>query len=225
MYNVAVGVGNIVQAAAIVIKEKGFAGWLKEIALKGVDTAATLVNAVAKVFNAEASKGLAGVIIGILAAALIIGTIAMVANTVKTEQNTKAAQKDAEAKEKQAEGAREAAEAAREELDAVLELTKAYEDALKVYEETGEGKEDLKKAAFEAIEAMGLLQEAILKEVRRDKIPVTLFLMNGFQLRGTITGYDSFVVVLVSDGKQQMIYKHAISTLAPMKPINAAINA
>ena len=65
------------------------------------------------------------------------------------------------------------------------------------------------------------LQEAILKEVRKDKIPVTLFLMNGFQLRGTITGYDNFVVVLVSDGKQQMIYKHAISTLAPMKPIKA----
>ena len=52
------------------------------------------------------------------------------------------------------------------------------------------------------------LQEAILKEVRRDK--------------GVITGYDSFVVVLVSDGKQQMIYKHAISTLAPMKPLKAA---
>ena len=66
------------------------------------------------------------------------------------------------------------------------------------------------------------LQEAILSEVQRDKIPVTLFLMNGFQLRGTITGFDSFVVVLVSDGKQQMIYKHAISTLAPMKPIRAA---
>ena len=65
------------------------------------------------------------------------------------------------------------------------------------------------------------LQEAILKEVCRDKIPVTLFLMNGFQLRGTIAGYDSFVVVLVSDGKQQMIYKHAISTLAPMKPMKA----
>ena len=66
------------------------------------------------------------------------------------------------------------------------------------------------------------LQEAILSEVKRDKVPVTLFLMNGFQLRGTIAGYDSFVVVLVSDGKQQMIYKHAISTLAPMKPIKAA---
>ena len=66
------------------------------------------------------------------------------------------------------------------------------------------------------------LQEAILNEVRHDRIPVTLFLMNGFQLRGVITGFDSFVVVLVSDGKQQMIYKHAISTLAPMKPLKAA---
>ena len=43
------------------------------------------------------------------------------------------------------------------------------------------------------------LQDAILKEVRRDRVPVTLFLMNGFQLRGVITGYDSFVVVLVTD--------------------------
>ena len=66
------------------------------------------------------------------------------------------------------------------------------------------------------------LQDAILKEVRKERIPVTLFLMNGFQLRGTITGFDSFVVVLVSDGKQQMIYKHAISTLAPIRPLKAA---
>jgi len=66
------------------------------------------------------------------------------------------------------------------------------------------------------------LQEAILREVCRDRVPVTMFLMNGFQLRGFVTGFDSFVVVLVSDGKQQMIYKHAISTLAPMKPLKAA---
>ena len=66
------------------------------------------------------------------------------------------------------------------------------------------------------------LQDAVLNEVRRERIPITLFLMNGFQLRGIITGFDSFVVVLVSDGKQQMIYKHAISTLAPMKPLKAA---
>ena len=60
------------------------------------------------------------------------------------------------------------------------------------------------------------LQDAVLNEVRRDKV------MNGFQLRGTITGFDSFVVVLVTDGKQQMIYKHAISTLAPIRPVKAA---
>ena len=69
---------------------------------------------------------------------------------------------------------------------------------------------------------MQTLQDAILNEVKKERIPLTLFLMNGFQLRGIITGFDSFVVVLVSDGKQQMIYKHAISTLAPMKPLKSA---
>ena len=69
------------------------------------------------------------------------------------------------------------------------------------------------------------IQDSILKEVIRDRVPVTLFLMNGFQIRGFVTGFDSFVVVLVSDGKQQMIYKHAISTLAPMKPLKAAAPA
>lgn len=66
------------------------------------------------------------------------------------------------------------------------------------------------------------LQDAILNEVRREKIPVTLFLMNGFQLRGVIVGYDSFVVILLTDGKQQMIYKHAISTLVPYRGIKTA---
>ena len=66
------------------------------------------------------------------------------------------------------------------------------------------------------------LQESILKECIRERVPLTLFLMNGFQLRGVITGFDSFVVVLVSDGKQQMIYKHAISTLAPIRTLKAA---
>ena len=65
------------------------------------------------------------------------------------------------------------------------------------------------------------LQDSILKEVRRDRVPVTMFLMNGFQLRGVVTGYDSFVVVLNTDGKQQMIYKHAISTLVPVRPLKA----
>ena len=69
------------------------------------------------------------------------------------------------------------------------------------------------------------LQDAILKEVRREKIPLTLFLMNGFQLRGIVTGFDSFVVVLVAEGKQMMIYKHAISTLAPIRPLKAVTQA
>ena len=63
------------------------------------------------------------------------------------------------------------------------------------------------------------LQDAILRQVTREHLPVTLFLMNGFQMRGTIVGFDSFVVVLVTDGRQQMIYKHAISTLVPLQPV------
>ena len=66
------------------------------------------------------------------------------------------------------------------------------------------------------------LQDLILGEVRREHTPVTLFLMNGFQMKGIVTGFDCFVVILSSEGKQQMIYKHAISTLAPMKPLKAA---
>ena len=78
-----------------------------------------------------------------------------------------------------------------------------------------------KKEGIHMSEQMNL-QDAILNEVRKEKIPLTLFLMNGFQLRGVITGFDSFVVVLVTEGKQMMIYKHAISTLAPIRPLKAA---
>ena len=63
------------------------------------------------------------------------------------------------------------------------------------------------------------LQDIFLTKARRDRVPVTMFLMNGFQLRGTITGFDAFVVVLDSDGRQQVIYKHAISTIAPARVI------
>ncbi len=67
-------------------------------------------------------------------------------------------------------------------------------------------------------EAMNL-QDALLRQVLKERIPVTLFLMNGFQLRGVVTGFDNFVVILVTDNKQQMIYKHAISTLVPARPL------
>lgn len=63
-------------------------------------------------------------------------------------------------------------------------------------------------------------QDLFLTRARRDRVPVTLFLMNGFQLRGTLTGFDAFVVVLDSEGRQQVIYKHAISTIAPIRPVD-----
>lgn len=64
------------------------------------------------------------------------------------------------------------------------------------------------------------LQELFLTRARRDRVPATLFLMNGFQMRGVITGFDAFVVILDSDGKQQVIYKHAISTIVPMRSVD-----
>lgn len=63
------------------------------------------------------------------------------------------------------------------------------------------------------------LQDLFLLRAKRDRVPVTMFLMNGFQMRGCITGFDAFTVVLSSDGKQQIIYKHAISTIVPERPI------
>ena len=64
------------------------------------------------------------------------------------------------------------------------------------------------------------LQEIFLTQARRERRNVTMFLMNGFQMRGTITGFDPFVVVLDSEGRQQVIYKHAISTIAPTRPVS-----
>ena len=63
------------------------------------------------------------------------------------------------------------------------------------------------------------LQEIFLTRARKQNSSVTVFLVNGFQLRGTVTGFDNFTVVLDRDGKQQVIYKHAISTIAPSRPI------
>ena len=63
------------------------------------------------------------------------------------------------------------------------------------------------------------LQDLFLLRAREDRLNVTVFLMNGFQMRGIITGYDPFVVVLDTDGKQQVIYKHAISTIVLIRPV------
>ncbi len=63
------------------------------------------------------------------------------------------------------------------------------------------------------------LQDIFLNQVRRDRSVVTMFLMNGFQLHGIVRGFDGFTVVLESDGKQQLIYKHAISTVVPPRAV------
>ena len=63
------------------------------------------------------------------------------------------------------------------------------------------------------------LQEIFLTQLRRERRPVTMFLMNGFQMRGYVTGFGAFSVVLSSDGKQMFVYKHAISTITPERPV------
>ena len=62
-------------------------------------------------------------------------------------------------------------------------------------------------------------QDQFLNQTRKSRTLVTVFLMNGFQMRGVITGFDAFVILLQSEGKQQMIYKHAVSTIIPAVPV------
>ena len=66
------------------------------------------------------------------------------------------------------------------------------------------------------------LQDTFLAAARRDETPLTVFLMNGFQMRGTITDFDHFTVVLTADGRQNLIYKHAISTISPARAVDLA---
>jgi host factor-I protein len=64
------------------------------------------------------------------------------------------------------------------------------------------------------------LQDAFLNHVRKAKIPVTIFLINGVKLQGVITWFDNFCVLLRRDGQSQLVYKHAISTIMPGGPVN-----
>ncbi len=64
------------------------------------------------------------------------------------------------------------------------------------------------------------LQDIFLNQVRKEHIPITIFLVSGYQIKGHVKGFDSYTIVMDSDGKQQMIYKHAISTIIPGRPVN-----
>jgi host factor-I protein len=64
------------------------------------------------------------------------------------------------------------------------------------------------------------IQDTFLNHLRKENIPVTIYLVNGFQLRGHIKAFDNFTIVIDSEGKQQLVYKHAISTFTPQRPVS-----
>lgn len=66
------------------------------------------------------------------------------------------------------------------------------------------------------------LQDLFLNQVRKEAVPVTVYLVNGFQLKGVVKGFDNFTVVLENEGRQMMVYKHAVSTVSPSRNLNLA---
>ena len=64
------------------------------------------------------------------------------------------------------------------------------------------------------------LQDLFLNQVRREKTVITIYLVNGYQLKGNVKGFDNYTIVIESDGKQQLIYKHAVSTIMPSKTVD-----
>lgn len=64
------------------------------------------------------------------------------------------------------------------------------------------------------------LQDVFLNQARKDRIPVIIYITNGFQFKGIVKGFDNYTVILDVDGKQNLIYKHAISTVTPMRSIS-----
>ncbi len=63
------------------------------------------------------------------------------------------------------------------------------------------------------------LQDVFLNHVRRQGIPVTIYLVNGYQMKGVVKGFDSFTVILADGARQDLVYKHAISTITPSRPV------
>ncbi|CEH30125.1 MULTISPECIES: RNA chaperone Hfq [Aneurinibacillus] len=64
------------------------------------------------------------------------------------------------------------------------------------------------------------IQDTFLNHLRKENVPVTIYLVNGFQLRGLVKAFDNFTVVIDTEGKQQLVYKHAISTFLPQRPVS-----
>lgn len=78
-----------------------------------------------------------------------------------------------------------------------------------------------KATATGATGKQGNLQDAFLNLLRKNKIPVTMFLVKGVKLQGIVTWFDNFSILLRRDGQSQLVYKHAISTIMPGQPVDA----
>ena len=68
------------------------------------------------------------------------------------------------------------------------------------------------------------LQDVFLNQLRKENVPVAVYLVNGFQIRGLVRGFDSFTVIIENEGKQQLIYKHAVTTITPVANISIMSN-
>jgi len=84
---------------------------------------------------------------------------------------------------------------------------------------------DLKLEEFKLTTSTKLinLQDVFLNNVRRENLAVVIYLVNGFQLRGVVKGFDNFTVIIENEGKQQMVYKHAVSTIAPVNNVQIMV--
>ena len=67
--------------------------------------------------------------------------------------------------------------------------------------------------------AMMNLQDSFLNHVRKENLAVVIYLVNGFQIRGLVRGFDNFTIIIENEGKQQLVYKHAVSTISPIANI------
>ncbi|MBQ4187333.1 MAG: RNA chaperone Hfq [Firmicutes bacterium] len=68
------------------------------------------------------------------------------------------------------------------------------------------------------------LQDVFLNTIRKERVEVTVFLTNGYQIKGVIRGYDNYVIMIETDGNQQVVFKHAVSTIRPMRPVQLKLN-
>ncbi len=69
------------------------------------------------------------------------------------------------------------------------------------------------------------LQDVFLNQARKEKVNLTVYLTNGFQFKGIVKGFDNYIIILDSDGKQNIVYKHAVSTIIPVRPVSVLNNA